>query len=1049
MPARWSRREFQTVLLTAAAFLTVARTNAADPKKQPQIDFTRDVRPILSEHCFRCHGPDAGRRKGKLRLDTSDGARAIAGSGERAIVPGKPDESELIRRVNSDDPEERMPPPHTKKRLSPAQIAALKAWVEQGATYRTHWAFVPPVRPETPRVRETSWCRNPIDVFVLARLEAEGLKPAPDADKATLLRRLSLDLIGLPPTLAELDAFLNDDSPDAYEKVVDRLLASPHYGERIGRDWLDAARYADSDGFEKDKSRKVWAYRDWVVSALNNDMPYDRFVIAQIAGDLLPNASQDDIVATGFLRNSMINEEGGVDPEQFRMEAMFDRMDAIGKSILGLTIQCAQCHTHKYDPLTHTEYYRLFAFLNETHEANVPVYSPVEEMKRSEIFREIAAIEAKLKERTPDWREKMAAWEKTADRDRPVWQVIRPEVDDISNGGQKYLPMGDGSFLAQGYAPTHHRVKMTAKVDCKSIAAFRLELLTDPNLPLGGPGRAPNGTGALTEFEAEVAPGDRPDKTEKVEFVRASASVNPPEKPLDPIFDDRSGKKRVTGPIEFAVDGKVETAWGIDVGPGRSNQPREAVFVPKKPIETPNGAIVTIYLKQDHGGWNSDDNQSNNLGRVRLSIADSRGATANPIADPVPPAVRAILSIPIDKRSPRQIASVFSYWRTTVPEWSAENDRIEALWKEHPEGTSQLVLRSRDEPRGTHRLDRGDFLKPKEKVEPGVPSFLNPLPAGAPRDRLTFARWLVARDAPTSARAIVNRIWQHDFGVGLVSTAEDFGAQGEAPSHPELLDWLSVVFQEDGWSLKRLQRLIVTSSTYRQDARIRSELLDRDPSNRLLARGARFRIDAEAVRDSALAASGLLNEKVGGPSVFPNAPAFLFSPPASYGPKVWIEAKGPDRYRRALYTFRYRSVPYPMLQTFDAPNGDVSCVRRSRSNTPLQALTTLNEPIFNECARALAARTLREVAQDDDRARLDHAFRLCVGRGPSDRERDVLLGFLRRARERFSRENAKPDELLATDVAPKPPEGTNPARFASWTALARVLLNLDETVSRQ
>jgi hypothetical protein len=792
-----------------------------------------------------------------------------------------------------------------------------------------------------------------------------------------------------------MDALLADKGAGAIDRQVERLLASPHYGERWGRHWLDAARYADSDGYEKDKRREVWFYRDWVVGALNRDLPYDRFVIEQIAGDLLPGATQDQVVATGFLRNSMVNEEGGVDPEQFRMEAMFDRMDAIGKSILGLTIQCAQCHSHKYDPVSQEDYYRMFAFLNGAHEASVVVYTPDEEMRRAGILRAIREIEDGLKERMAGWRERLAAWERSAKESRSQWVVVRPSVDDISTGGQKYLPLPDGSFIAQGYAPTKHRVKMTVKTDLAGITGFRLELLNDPVLPRGGPGRSPKGTAALTEFEVDATVAG---KTSRLRIARATSDAELPETPLDDIYNDKSNKKRVTGPAAFAIDGKDTTAWGTDAGPGRRNRPRQAVFVADKPLEGPGGAVLTFRLVQNHGGWNSDDNQSHNLGRFRLSITTS----AQPALEP---------------------ETGFSAWRLTVPEWAEANAKIEELWKQHPEGAAQLALRDRTEPRMTHLLERGDFLKPRKPVAPGVPGFLHAMSATHSPTRLDFARWLVDRNAPTTARAIVNRAWQAYFGTGLVATSEDLGSQGEQPSHPELLDWLAVEFMERGWSLKVLHRLITSSATYRQSSKVTAELHARDPFNRLLARGPRVRVEGEIVRDIALAASGLLNPKIGGPSVHPPAPESLFLPPASYGPKVWNEDKGAERYRRALYTFRYRSVPYPMLQAFDTPNGDFACVRRVRSNTPLQALTSLNEPLFVECALALGARALKE-GGDTDARRVEYLFRLCTGRPPAARESAVLLEFLAKQAGRSGGIDA-------------------------WTALARVLLNLDETITKE
>jgi hypothetical protein len=909
-----------------------------------------------------------------------------------------------------------------------------------------HWAFRTPVRPQLPEVKDSTWLRNPIDRFILARLDKEGLKPAPEADRISLIRRLSLDLIGLPPTIEEVDAFLADSSDQAYDQLVNRLMNSPHYGERWARHWLDAARYADSDGFEKDKPRQVWNYRDWVINALNRDLPYDQFIIEQIAGDLLPGATQDQIVATGYLRNSMINEEGGIDPEQFRMEAMFDRMDAIGKGILGLTIQCCQCHNHKYDPLTQAEYYQMFAFLNNDHEATVAVHTPAEQMKRAEIFRRIHVIENSLRHRYPDWRERMHAWEDTVRDNQPPWTVVQPEATGESDGGQKYLPLADGSILCQGYAPTKHTVKMKVKTAIQNITAFRLELLTDPNLPLGGPGRSIKGTCALTKFKVQAAPADALTKAEWIKFVKATADVNPPEKPLDAIYDDKSGKRRVTGPVSFAIDGNDLTAWGMDIGPGRRNQPRKAVFVAEKPIGHPMGTLLTFHLAQNHGGWNSDDNQNHNLGRFRLSITTQPDVTA----DPLPARVREILSMAAGKRTPAQEATVFSYWRTTVAEWKDANDEIEALWQQHPEGSSQLALKAREEPRETHMLKRGDFLKPGKTVAPDVPSVLHSLPSGAPLNRLTFAKWLADRRSPTTARSIVNRVWQTYFGIGLVETSEDLGTQSPPPSHPELLDWLAVEFMDRGWSLKELHRLITGSATYRQSSRVTPALYKRDPYNRLLARGARFRVEAEIVRDVALASSGLLNQAVGGRSTFPPVPAFMFVPPVSYGPKIWPEDKGPERYRRGMYTFRYRSIPYPLLQTFDAPNGDFACVRRARSNSPLQALMTLNEPIFMDCARALALRTLQDGGKSEAE-RMVYAFRRCLSRRPTLDEAYELLALLAKEQHRFGQPGAKPWELAADNPAEPPPlpEGTTPVQMAAWTTVSRVLLNLDETITKE
>ncbi len=1023
------RKMLQFALPALAAILALRAMSPAG-----EVDFARQIQPILAESCYRCHGPHM--QMGGLRLDTRPAGRVIVGHDSAGSL--------LLQRITATDAKARMPLGGAP--LPPEKIELLRKWIDAGAEWpgatTTHWAFVAPVRPPLPRAAP-----NPIDAFILAGLDKANLKPSPEADRATLLRRLSLDLTGLPPTPTELDAFLADRSAGAYGKQVDRLLASPHYGERWARVWLDAARYADSNGYEKDAPRFVWFYRDWVIRALNQNMPYDQFVIEQIAGDLLPGATQDQKVATGFLRNSMINEEGGIDPEQFRMEAMYDRMDAIGKGILGVTIQCAQCHNHKYDPLSQEEYYRIFAFVNDADDANIAVYTPDEQQKVAEIFASTRAIETDLQHRQPDWQQRMAAWENTVRGNQPAWQVLNLTVDDISTGGERELPLKDGSMLALGYAPTKHTVEFTAQTSLPRITAVRLELLTDPNLPGGGPGRSIRGTGALTEFQVDAAPAAAPDRFHKVKISKATADINLPETPLEPKFDDKSGKRRVTGPIEFAIDGKDETAWGIDSGPGLRNQSRKAVFEFEQPVENADGTVLKLRLKQNHGGANSDDNENNNLGRIRISVTAAPGA----VADPIPRNVRDILAIPAAQRSPAQLRAEFSYWRTTIPEWKPENDRVAALWREHPEGSLQLVLADpTGEHRQTHVLKRGDFLQPDRAVEPGTPAFLHPLPAGAPRNRLTFARWLVDRKSPTTARSIVNRVWQSYFGTGIVATTENLGTQCEPPSNQALLDWLAVEFMDSGWDLKKLHRLIVTSAAYRQSSNVTPGLLAKDPDNRLLARGPRFRVDAEMVHDIALAAGGLLSPKIGGPSVYPPAPAFLFQPPASYAPKTWATSEGPDRYRRALYIFRFRSVPFPMLQAFDAPNGEMACVRRARSNTPLQALTTLNEPVFVESARALAMRALKEGGSTDS-GRASYAFRLCTSRLPGKEESAVLLALLAKEDQRIGEGWVSARDLsgLAPAADAGLPPGVTPRTLAAWTAVARVILNLDETITKE
>jgi hypothetical protein len=1083
--ARWFL--FYALLLCTFKSTTFLAANSNVSKLPPasgkQVDFLKDIQPILVNTCYECHG--AEKQKGGLRLDIKESALKGGDSGP-LLVSGKSSESLLIQAV-AGTKEDLAQMPKKRDPLTPEQIGLLRAWIDQGATWpetgvakaakwRTHWAFHSPTRPPVPKIKGLR-SSNPIDSFIVERLNKEKLKPAPDADRTTLLRRLSLDLIGLPPTVAEVDAFLSDKSADAYEKQVERLLASPHYGERWGRVWLDAARYADSDGFEKDKMRYIWFYRDWVINALNKDMPYDQFIIEQLAGDQIPNATQDQVVATGFLRNSMVNEEGGIDPEQFRMDAMFDRMDCIGKSVLGLTIQCAQCHDHKYDPLKQEEYYRMFAFINNDHEAQRTVYLPEEQMTVANLSRQMQDLETALRHATPHWEERMAKWEDSVKEDQPTWIVLRPTVEEISTGGQRYLPQPDGSFLALGYAPTKHTAKMYVTNDLQNITAFRIELLNDPNLPCNGPGRSFKGTCALSEFKVEAMDAKNPTNKMVVTFEKATADIEPLETPLEPNFDDKSGRRRVTGPAKLAIDGTNETAWGMDPGSGRRNQERKAVFQCSTNVGFPNGTILNFQLTQNAGGWNSDDLQNNNMGRFRLSATTN----ARPItADPIPYRVRNIFAIPREKRTLQQTAAIFSYWRTTVPEFKETNDKIEELWKKWPNGATTLTLTAREDERETHILKRGDWLKPTLSVTPGVPAYLHPRSKSALEDahsasssRLVFAKWLVDKKSPTTARVIVNRLWQTYFGQGLVTTPEDFGMQSEAPSHPELLDWLACELMEPevkdevrmtksernpksekrgpaDWGLKHIHRLIVTSATYRQSSKVTPTLYAKDPYNRLLARGPRFRVEAEGVRDIALSASGLLNSKIGGPSIFSPAPEFLFQPPASYAPFPWKEEAGPERYRRALYTFRRRSTPYPMLQVFDAPNGDFSCVRRMRSNTPLQALVLLNESLFVECAQALALKTLQEGGATDPE-RVTYAFRRALSRSPSSDEKVELLSLLQKQARRGAEGWVNSLEIATgkNELPKELPKGITPTRLAAYTVVSRVILNLDETITKE
>jgi len=918
----------------------------------------------------------------------------------------------------------------------------------QAAGKAEHWAFKPVERSLVPLTRSPGWIRSPVDAFILARLDREGLRPSREADKVTLLRRLSLDLIGLPPTIEEVERFMSDKAPGAYEREVERLLASKHYGERWGRHWLDAARYADSNGYEKDRAREMWHYRDWVVEAMNADMPYDRFVIEQFAGDLVEPPTQASMIATGFLRNSMINEEGAIDPEQFRMDAMFDRMDAMGKSVLGLTISCAQCHTHKYDPLTQEEYYRMFAFLNDVDEYTAPVYSVEELDRRESVLREIAEVEESIRREHPDWRERMRVWEMGLGDESGMWTVVEPYEYGAPDGLSKLQLQSDGSLLAGGHRYQGGTWFVKARTTMTNITGVRVEFFTNGNLPMRGPGRSSSGMFGLQEFTWQAGPVGVATNLVKVGWGRATADFEPVPSPEgDPT---KEKDKDFVGGIGWVVDGNPRTGWTVDAGPGRRNVDRKAVFQVTTNIGHAGGTEMRFELACRE-----------EVGCFRLSLTTA----ARPVADPLPRAVRAVLSIPAERRTAEQTALVFGYWRTIVPAMASQNERIEALWKRYPERSGEtLAMAARPVSRSTTVLKRGDWLQPGRRVEPGVPSILNPLSQSAEPSRLRFARWLVDRKAPTTARVIVNRVWQSYFGVGLVSTPEDFGLQGEAPSHPELLDWLAVELMEPSeavrgegergtvrpWSLKHLHRLIVTSATYRQSSRVDPAVYAKDQFNRLLARAPRVRVEGEIVRDISLATSGLLNPKMGGPSVYSPAPAFLFVPPTSYMAFPWKDATDADRYRRAIYTFRRRSTPYPMLQTFDTPNGDASCIRRVRSNTPLQALTALNETLFVECAQALARKILEEGGQTDS-DRVSYGFRRVVSRWPSDRERRELMGLVKRQRAHLGEGWVSAAELSTGqgEVPKAIPSGSTPVDWGVYTVVSRVLLNLDEAITKE
>ena len=980
-----------------SAFLLLASAATASA-----VDFNREVRPILAQHCFACHGMDEHSRKGKLRLDLVESAYGKGKSGEVAIVPGQPDKSEVIHRIFSEDPDDIMPPPEAKKPISAKDKATLRAWIAEGGVYQPHWAFSAPKQAPVPQAGV-----HPIDAFVRTRLEKAGLKPSPEADRYALVRRVTLDLTGVPPTPEEADAFVQDKSPDAYEKLVDRLLASPRYGERWARRWLDLARYADTNGFEKDRPRTIWPYRDWVVKALNADLPYDQFGIKQLAGDLLPGATPDDHIATGFHRNTMLNEEGGADPNEYRFYSMVDRVGATGAAWMGLTMNCAQCHTHKYDPILHTDYFGVMALLNNADEPTYHIPPADLAAQVAEHARKIAAAEESLPGKFPGGvaalDPKVDAWIAAEAPKASKWEVLRPAK--LKTTMPKLEVQPDGFILGGGDSSKSDVYDLTFDRAHKGVTAIRLEVADHPSLPNDGPGltnyEGPLGGFFLSELQAWQG-------NQRLEFGEAFATNDEEEDRISDAAAAPKAKAKAKGKAarkknnaSAALDGEMSSGWQVLGGYG---QRQTAVFRFAKPTDLPAGWTLKMLFEKHF---------SCSLGHFRLSVTTDEQATATGH----PAAIEAMLA----GAAPQDRDALRMRFLETAPEVAVHAKALTALRKRIPRGQPTLVMRERpaSNPRTTVRYHRGEYLNPREEVKPGVPAFLPGLPKDAPANRLTFARWLFAPENPLTARVAVNRQWQAFFGRGFVVSLEDFGYQSEAPTHPELLDWLAVEFQRTGWSMKKLHRLIVTSATYRQSSRVTPELAEKDRENLLLARASRFRLDAEVIRDGALQAAGLISFKMGGPGVFPPQPASVTSE-GTYGRIEWKPSEGEDRYRRSLYTFIKRTAPFAMATTFDAPTGEACIARRDVSNSPLQALTLLNDEMFMEASRSLGAKAM--TAASDDAGRIAFILRRCVTRPPAPDEMKTMQAFV--------------DAQRARKVADKD----------LWTALARAALNLDESI---
>lgn len=1007
-------------LAVAVCLLQAAVMSAADGPGE-KLSYNRDVRPILSNNCFFCHGPDPKTREADLRLDNREGA---TGGDHPAVVAGKTAESELVRRIRSTDPDELMPPAHSHRKLTEEQKAILERWVSEGAEYEGHWAFLPVGSPVPPTVKHQEWMRNEIDAFVLEKLEREGIEPSPEADRSTLIRRVTLDLLGLLPTPAEVAAFEADTAPGAYERLVDRLLDSPHYGERWGRYWLDQARYADSNGYTIDSERLMWPYRDWVIQALNTDMPFDQFTVEQLAGDLLPKPTRMQLIASAFHRNSTLNEEGGTDAEQFRNEIVVDRVNTTGSVWLGLTLGCAQCHSHKFDPVSHKEYFQFFAFFN--HGTDINNRGETLDVLPGEVFgtttpEMLISPEARLvmdrrdllAEKTS---ERRAAWDKALTEPEPAapdWSFFEIERH-TSEAGRKLIQLPDTTYLAAVDGAPNDNYEMLATTKLGQMAAIRLEVLPHESLPAGGPGTAKNGNFVLSEFEV-VADGKR------VPIAYAVAS------------HEKKGY-----PVTAAIDEDRKTGWALEMGEA-GHGPQEAWFIFAEPIQMPPSKM-TIKLRHDV-------NQHYLIGRFQLTVTD-KVPTFHPDVKRWA-RVREIGGKAVSDRTAEETALLDrTFAELDYPQQIASRE-TERLTRKPANVTTMMVYRETPKPRDTYIHLRGDFLSPDKatgKLEPGTPAILPALGASGTPNRLDLARWLVRPDNPLTPRVTVNRVWMRYFGTGLVETENDFGMQGTTPTHPELLDWLARSFIDSGWSMKQLHKTIVSSATYRQSSRHRPELKSRDPNNQWLAHQNRVRFEAETIRDAALSASGLINAAIGGPTVRPPQPEGVYA--FTQTKKKWTTSEGGDRYRRALYTQFIRSAPYPLFTTFDAPSLSSVCTRRPRSNTPLQALMLANDDAFIELAQGLARRLWNEVADttsSGDRDRLNLAFRICYSRDATPKETTILLSYLDQQRTRFAR-NAEAAKLVApTLLAP----GLDQPTSAAWCAVARTLINTDEFITRE
>jgi hypothetical protein len=1129
--------------LTLCAFLSAPALFAAE---RP-VDFQREIRPILSQNCFLCHGPDENERKAGLRLDIREEALKPAKSGAKAIVPKQPDESELLKRIAHSDPDELMPPAKSGKKLTGKEIDLLRRWVAQGAPYATHWSYVKPVRPALPEVAHKDWVRNGLDYFVVKRLEEEKLEPSPEADKNTLIRRASLDLTGLPPTPEEVQNFISDTRPDAYERLVDRLLEKQSFGEHWARMWLDLARYADSAGYADDPLRSIWAYRDYVIKSFNDNKPFDEFTIEQIAGDLLPDATEEQKVATAFHRNTMTNSEGGTNDEEFRSVAVVDRVNTTMAVWMGTSMACAQCHTHKYDPITQEEYFKFYAILNNTEDADRPDEAPVhrffnrdQKKQRSGWEAEIATLEEKLKTPTPELESAFKEWVDAFPRN-VEWQSRKPAKG--THQRDENTVVSEEGVVSVDDGPAAETYTLDLPLDEKAITALRLELAA---------GEAASEKALITRVAATVVP---PKATVGGRYVRieipgkdkflslAEVQIFSGKENIAPTGEATQSSTALDAPAKLAIDGKTDGNfdanstthteksenpwWEIDLKAvheisrivtwNRTDNglqsrlsdfrisildEQRAVVWEKQVKEAPNPSLALTVdgtrAVKFAGAYASSTAASRDAAQILSEKADSKkgwapdeagrtgGASLMMLTDKaIVASSGSKLVLTIEQGAPRgaglhrkftvatadhadlpkyagnpgSVLAVLNaksrndeqrdqllkhYLRQVAPGLKAERDQVAQLQKKldemKPNTVPVLRALAGDKQRKTRMQLRGNYLDLGKEVEEGVPAAFLTGNTKEPRDRMALAKWLVSEENPLTSRVVANRFWEQIFGVGLVRTSEEFGAQGELPSHPELLDWLATELMAQKWDVKRFLKLLVTSAAYRQSSKVTPEMAERDPENRLLARGPRFRMSAETIRDQALYLGGLLSQKMYGPSVKPLRPASGLN--AAFGSSVdWKTSDGEDRFRRGLYTEWRRTSPYPSMVTFDAPNREVCTIRRNRTNTPLQALVTLNDPVYVEAAQGLAVRLMRERGSVGERIR--HGFELCLTRPPSEKEVHRLSELFGEAMAEF----AKAPEDKAKKIAPA--NATEPVELAAWTTVANVLLNLDETLMKR